>query len=86
MTKLTEEQKTLLCCYKGGRYKVLREIRQGIEVLKEDGDEDGMIEDLEILASFLESCTNKAFFQMKNEALLDQEMEGEANAVQGTDN
>lgn len=84
--RLTEEQKSLLGCYEGGRYKVLREIRQGITVLKEDGDEDGMIEDLEILASFLESCTNKEFFQMKNEALLDLEMEGEADADQGTDN
>ncbi len=75
MMRLTEEQKAILNCYTGGRMKILREMRSGAEELQLTGEDPEMLEILENLMEQLETCTNKEFFQMKKERMLDTEEE-----------
>lgn len=75
MMKITEEQKAILNCYTGGRTKILKEMRAGAEELLLTGEDPEMLEILEDLMNQLETCTNKEFFQMKKERLLDTEEE-----------
>lgn len=85
MIILTEEQKALLNCYQGGRYKVIRQLKEGIEILKEERQDTALIEDMETLSEFLSQCSNRMFFQMKNSVMLDSEMEGEEVDMERTD-
>lgn len=85
MIILTEEQKTLLNYYQGGRYKVIRQLKEGIEILKEEHQDPALIEDMEILSEFLEQCSNRMFFQMKKSSMLDLEMEGEEVGMERTE-
>lgn len=75
MMRITEEQKAILNCYTGGRTKILREMKAGAEELQLTGEDPEMLEILEDLLEQLETCTNKEFFQMKKERLLDTEDE-----------
>ncbi|MDO5390322.1 MAG: hypothetical protein Q4F24_04405 [Eubacteriales bacterium] len=75
MMRLTEEQKMILNCYEGGKTKVIREMHRSREELKSTGEDPEMLELLENLMEQLEICTNKEFFQMKKEHLLDSEEE-----------
>ncbi|MCF0134037.1 MAG: hypothetical protein HUJ72_09245 [Blautia sp.] len=85
MIMLTEEQKALLNCYRGGRYKVIRQLKEGIEILKEEHQDPAMIEDMEILVEYLQQCSNRMFFQMKKSVMLDPQMEGEESDLERTD-
>lgn len=49
MMRLTEEQKAILNCYKGGRTKILHEIRVGAEEIRVTGEDAEMLEMLEDL-------------------------------------
>ena len=75
MMRLTEEQKMILNCYEGGKTKVIRDMHRSMEELENTGEDPEMLELLENLIVQLESCTNKEFFQMKKESLLDSEEE-----------
>ncbi len=75
MMRLTEEQKAILNCYKGGRTKILHELRVGAEEIRVTGEDAEMLEMLEDLIGQLATCTNKEFFQMKRECLFDLEKE-----------
>lgn len=75
MMRLTEEQKAILNCYEGGRTKILHELRVGAEESRVTGEDAEMLEMLEDLIGQLATCTNKEFFQMKRECLLDSEEE-----------
>lgn len=75
MVRLTEEQKMILNCYEGGKKKVIREMHRSMEELGSTGEDPEMLELLEDLMEQLEICTNKEFFQMKKEHLLDSEEE-----------
>ena len=75
MMRLTEEQKAILNCYEGGRTKIIREMHRFMEKLGSTGEDPEMLELLEDLMEQLEICTNKEFFQMKKERLLDSEEE-----------
>ena len=86
MMRITEEQKAILNCYTGGRTKIFKEMRAGAEELQLTGEEPEMLEILEDLMDQLETCTNKEFFQMKKERLLDtEEEESEIPEEGGTD-
>ncbi|WP_373215878.1 hypothetical protein [Ruminococcus sp. 5_1_39BFAA] len=85
MIMLTEEQKALLNCYQGGRYKVIRQLKEGIEILKEEHEDVEMIEDMEAVVAFLRGCSNRMFFQMKKSVVLDTETEGEEIDMERTD-
>lgn len=85
MIMLTEEQKALLNCYQGGRYKVIRQLKEGIEILKEEHEDVEMIEDMEAVVTFLRGCSNRMFFQMKKSVVLDPEIEGEESDMERTD-
>ena len=85
MMRITEEQKAILNCYTGGRTKILREMKAGAEELQLTGEDPEMLEILEDLMDQLETCTNKEFFQMKKESLLDTEEESEIPEEGGTD-
>ena len=85
MIILTEEQKALLNCYQGGRYKVIRQLKEGIEILKEEHEDVEMIEDMEVLVTFLQACSNRKFFHMKKSVALDPETEGEEIDMERTD-
>lgn len=73
--RLTEEQKAILNCYEGGRTKILHKMRAGAEEIRVTGEDAEMLEMLEDLIGQLATCTNKEFFQMKRECLLDSEEE-----------
>ena len=73
MMRLTEEQKAILNCYEDGRTKILNEMRVGAEEIRVTGEDAEMLEMLEDLIGQLATCTNKEFFQMKRECLLDSE-------------
>lgn len=75
MMRITEEQKAILNCYTGGRTKILKEMRAGAEELQLTGENSEMLEILTDLLEQLETCTNKEFFQMKKERLIDTEEE-----------
>ena len=75
MMILTEEQKMILNCYEGGKTKVIREMHRSMEELGGTGEDPEMLELLEDLMEQLEICTNKEFFQMKKERLLDSDKE-----------
>lgn len=85
MIMLTEEQKVLLNCYQGGRYKVIRQLKEATEILKEEHEDAEMIEDMEVLITFLQGCSNRKFFQMKKSVMLDMETEGEESDMERTD-
>ena len=86
MMRITEEQKAILNCYTGGRTKILREMKVGAEELRLTGEDPEMLEILIDLMEQLETCTNKEFFQMKKERLLDtEEEESEIPEEGGTD-
>lgn len=85
MIMLTEEQKALLNCYQGGRYKVIRQLKEGIEILKEEHEDVEIIEDMEAIVTFLQGCSNRMFFQMKKTVTLDSETEGEEIDMERTD-
>lgn len=86
MMRITEEQKAILNCYTGGRMKILREMKAGAEELKLTGEDPEMLEILEDLMEQLGTCTNKEFFKMKKERLLDtEEEESEIPEEGGTD-
>ena len=75
MMRLTEEQKMILNCYEGGKTKVIREMHITMEELESTGEDPEMLELLEDMMEQLEICTNKEFFQMTKERLLDSEEE-----------
>jgi len=56
-----------------------------IEILKEGHEDVEMIEDMEVLVSFLQGCSNRMFFQMKKTVTLDSETEGEEIDMERTD-
>lgn len=85
MIMLTEEQKALLNCYQGGRYKVIRQLKEGIEILNEEREDVEMIEDMEAVVTFLQGCSNRMFFLMKKSVVLDPETEGEEIDMERTD-
>lgn len=62
-------------CYEGGRTKILHEMRAGAEEIRVTGEDAEILEILEDLIEQLATCTNKEFFQMKRECLLDLEEE-----------
>ena len=80
MMRLTEEQKMILNCYEGGRTKVVRDMRRSMEELESTGEDPEMLELLADLVVQIESCTNKNFFQLKKEHLIDTEEELETTA------
>ncbi len=71
MMRLTEEQKMILNCYEGGKTKVIREMRRSMEELESTSEDPEMLELLADLTEQLKGCTNREFFQVKNEALID---------------
>lgn len=75
MMRLTEEQKMILNCYEGGKTKVIREMHRSMEELESTGEDPEMFELLADLVVQIESCTNKNFFQLKKERLMDTEEE-----------
>lgn len=81
MIILTEEQKLLLKCYQGGRYKVIQQLEEGIEILEGEPDAVEMVENMKQLVRFLQNCSNRTFFEMKRATVLDIEIEGEGSGI-----
>lgn len=75
MMRIGEEQKAILNCYEGGRTKVIREIRAGIEELVATGEDPEILELMTALLGQLEHCTNKEFFRVKKDCQIDTEEE-----------
>ena len=71
MMRLTEEQKMILNCYEGGKTKVIREMHRSMEELGSTGEDPEMLELLDDLIEQLKYCSNREFFQVKSEALID---------------
>lgn len=69
--RFTEEQKMILNCYGGGKTKVISEVQRSIEELKSTGEDSEMLGLLTDLAARLKDCTNREYFQVKKEALID---------------
>lgn len=85
MMRLTEEQKMILNCYEGGKTKVIRAMHRSMEELESTGEDPGMLELLDDLTEQLKYCSNREFFQVKSEALIDPASDMDAVDAGGDD-
>lgn len=75
MIRITEEQKLILNIYEGGKSRAMREMEKSLSELKSTGEDFLMQKLLEELITILQTCTNKEFFLLRQERLLDSEEE-----------
>ena len=75
MMRISEEQKAILTYYEGGRTSIIRQMKESAADLRSTGQDPEMVELLEDLVMQLEGCTNREFFRVKEERLLDTEEE-----------